>query len=133
LRLTHFWEEKLNPNHDLKLLLGMEPVCLADGDKKSGGFISGEKDREGQRIRHILVIIRNICQDQRDVHIVRRSEPVLRFILRCAFIQNDVGLVEQALETISVILQSDKSDRNMNSPGNFYRIFKIDFIRDSLT
>lgn len=117
LRLTHFWEEKLSPCEDLKLLLGMEPKKLPDELKKKCGFISGEKDREGQRIRHILVIIRNICQDQRDVHIVRRSEPVLRFILRCAFVANDVGLVEQALETISVILQLDKSDKDLHTPG----------------
>ena len=103
----------------------------SDKIKSKEGFISGEADREGQRIRHILVIIRNICQDQHDVHFVRRSESVLKFLLRCSFINNDIGLgiasvidelktpflVEQALETISIILQVDKADKNLEPPG----------------
>ena len=118
LRLRHFWEEKLAQADDLKCLLGMDAEMSADEPTRQGGFINGEKDREGQRIRHILVIIRNICQDQRDVHIVRRSEHVMQFILRCAFVENDVGLREQALETIAVIIQSDKADKNIRSPGD---------------
>jgi hypothetical protein len=108
---------KLANAEELKCLLGMDFKSLPDEHKKEGGFITGEKDREGQRIRHILVIIRNICQDQRDVHFVRRSEPVLRFLLRCTFIEHDTGLIEQALETIAIILQTDKSDKEFNSPG----------------
>ena len=114
------------------------------------GFICGEADREGQRIRHILVIIRNICQDQHDVHIVRRSETVLKFLLRCSFIHNDIGLgkrsniatqtaellsyffehkltsykVEQALETISILLQVDKADKSLEPPGRIEKIIQ---------
>ena len=77
----------------MKPLLGMN----SDKVKSKDGFISGEADREGQRIRHILVIIRNICQDQHDVHFVRRSESVLKFLLRCSFINNDIGLGMEVL------------------------------------
>jgi len=110
LLLVEYWEDKLTCDA-LKPLLGLNTAQHHDG-----GFTSGETDREGQRIRHILVIIRNICQDQHDVHFVRRSESVFKFLLRCSFINNDIGLVEQALETISIILQVDKADKSLEPP-----------------
>jgi len=83
-----YWEHKLGDCDQIKPLLGLEKNLTIKSDE----FINGESDREGQRIRHILVIIRNICQDQRDIHFIRRSELVLKFLLRCSFIKNDIGL-----------------------------------------
>ena len=120
LRLVHFWEQKLAKNENLTPLLGLDPHFAKSRKLKDEGFINGEPDREGQRIRHILVIIRNICQDQRDIHIVRRSEAVMLFILRCAFVDKDVGLVEQALETISILIQSDRTDKDLAPPSKFF-------------
>ena len=149
-----YWEHKLGDCDQIKPLLGLEKNLTIKSDE----FINGESDREGQRIRHILVIIRNICQDQRDIHFIRRSELVLKFLLRCSFIKNDIGLgkchisrkiftlncrsisfynhiynvinitwwsfddtkkVEQALETISLLIQGDKTDKSMEPPGKF--------------
>ena len=88
LLLMEYWEHKLGDCDQIKPLLGLEKNLTIKSDE----FINGESDREGQRIRHILVIIRNICQDQRDIHFIRRSELVLKFLLRCSFIKNDIGL-----------------------------------------
>lgn len=112
LLLMEYWEHKLGDCDQIKPLLGLEKNLTIKSDE----FINGESDREGQRIRHILVIIRNICQDQRDIHFIRRSELVLKFLLRCSFIKNDIGLVEQALETISLLVQGDKTDKSMEPP-----------------
>ena len=88
LLLMEYWEHKLGDCDQIKPLLGLEKNLTIKSDE----FTNGESDREGQRIRHILVIIRNICQDQRDIHFIRRSELVLKFLLRCSFIKNDIGL-----------------------------------------
>lgn len=115
LYMSHYWNERLNNHDDLKPLLGIFPD-MPNAIKSTDGFLSGEKDREGQRIRQILVIIRNICQDLIDTHIIRRSEKVWCFLLRCALSSEDTGLTEQALETLSILLTSDKTDRSMQMP-----------------
>ena len=95
-----YWEHKLGDCDQIKPLLGLEKNLITRSDE----FINGESDREGQRIRHILVIIRNICQDQRDIHFIRRSELVLKFLLRCSFIKNDIGLGKCQIESRNITL-----------------------------
>ncbi|CAG5108288.1 Oidioi.mRNA.OKI2018_I69.chr1.g3725.t1.cds [Oikopleura dioica] len=116
LFLTHYWDEVLSENDDLKPLLGIYSDFIPPHLKSEEPFLLGEKDREGQRIRQVLVILRNIVQDRLDTHIIRRNERVFCFLLRCALSSENTGLIEQALETLSMLLESDKTDKNVQLP-----------------
>ena len=115
--LTHYWDEALSANDDLKPLLGIYSDFIPAKLRSEEAFLLGEKDREGQRIRQILVILRNIVQDRLDTHIIRRNERVFCFLLRCALSSEDTGLIEQSLETLSMLLESDKTDKSPQLPG----------------
>jgi len=116
LFLTHYWDEALSANDDLKPLLGIYSDFIPAKLRSEEAFLLGEKDREGQRIRQILVILRNIVQDRLDTHIIRRNERVFCFLLRCALSSEDTGLIEQSLETLSMLLESDKTDKSPQLP-----------------
>ncbi|CBY21833.1 unnamed protein product [Oikopleura dioica] len=116
LFLTHYWDEALSANDDLKPLLGIYSDFIPAKLRSEESFLLGEKDREGQRIRQILVILRNIVQDRLDTHIIRRNERVFCFLLRCALSSEETGLIEQSLETLSMLMESDKTDKSPQLP-----------------